>query len=209
VKRPGSPGTGASTPEPSTVPEADRAASHETAAKPASVADPAPVGKPTPVTDPVSVGRPAPVADPAPVAKPAPVTDPGPAPARTTESGRPSEVGGDAASGTALEAARADTPEATPAPAGRSTLDKILEEDAEPELQARWSGIQAGFVDSPKRAVEEADKLVADVTARVAEAIRVRQELLREGWQKTAPDTEEYRLVLQEYRAFVGRLVEI
>ena len=36
------------------------------------------------------------------------------------------------------------------------------------EFKGRWSEIQAGFVDAPQRAVQEADALVADVIARLS-----------------------------------------
>ena len=35
--------------------------------------------------------------------------------------------------------------------------------------RARWDAIQTGFVDEPRRAVEEADALVADLMKRLAE----------------------------------------
>ena len=35
--------------------------------------------------------------------------------------------------------------------------------------RTRWSAIQTGFVDEPRRAVEEADALVAEVIRRLAE----------------------------------------
>src|SRR6266700_701612 len=37
------------------------------------------------------------------------------------------------------------------------------------QLHSRWTEIQAGFVDEPRRAVEQADALVADVMTRLAE----------------------------------------
>lgn len=38
------------------------------------------------------------------------------------------------------------------------------------ELRSRWGEIQAGFVDTPREAVEHADELVADAIKRLAES---------------------------------------
>jgi hypothetical protein len=42
------------------------------------------------------------------------------------------------------------------------------------EFRSRWSNVQTGFVDEPRRTVEDADKLVASVMQRLAEGVRER-----------------------------------
>jgi hypothetical protein len=86
---------------------------------------------------------------------------------------------------------------------------RFLTGSVENELQARWSEIQASFVDGPKHAVQEADELVAELADQVAKAVRARHGLLRASWESSPPDTEEYRVALQRYRSFVNRLVAI
>ena len=43
----------------------------------------------------------------------------------------------------------------------------LFAEDEAAGLRGRWDGIQAGFVDEPRRAVEEADNLVAAAMTRL------------------------------------------
>ena len=47
---------------------------------------------------------------------------------------------------------------------------RLLPDDVVDDLRPRWADIQASFVDAPRRAVEEADKLVADAIRRLADA---------------------------------------
>lgn len=76
------------------------------------------------------------------------------------------------------------------------------------ELHRRWSDIQAGFVDEPRRAVEQADGLVADVMQRMATAFAKERQTLEQQWDRGGDtDTEELRLALRRYRAFFDRLL--
>lgn len=74
--------------------------------------------------------------------------------------------------------------------------------------RARWQEIQAGFVDEPQRAVEQADELVADlleqVNARFAEA----RSRLEDQWSRgEEASTEDLRVALTRYRSFFNRLL--
>jgi hypothetical protein len=56
---------------------------------------------------------------------------------------------------------------------------------AEPEMvdfRSQWSKLQTGFVDEPRRTVEEADKLVAAVTQRLAEGFAHERSGLEKQW---------------------------
>jgi hypothetical protein len=76
------------------------------------------------------------------------------------------------------------------------------------DLQSRWSNVQAGFVDEPRRSVEEADQLVATVMQRLAEGFANERASLEKQWDSgDNVSTEDLRVALQRYRAFFGRLL--
>jgi hypothetical protein len=75
-------------------------------------------------------------------------------------------------------------------------------------FRGRWSDIQAGFVDEPRRAVEQADGLVAEVMQRLATVFADERRTLEQQWDRgTDTDTEELRQALQRYRSFFDRLL--
>jgi len=76
------------------------------------------------------------------------------------------------------------------------------------DLRGRWSNVQAGFVDEPRHAVEEADKLVATVMQRLAEGFANERSNLEKQWDSgDNVSTEDLRLALQRYRSFFDRLL--
>jgi hypothetical protein len=78
------------------------------------------------------------------------------------------------------------------------------------ELRSRWASIQAGFVDEPRWAVKEADKLVATAVDRLTTSFADRRSELEKQWDRgESVSTEELRLVLQSYRTFFDRLLNI
>jgi hypothetical protein len=83
------------------------------------------------------------------------------------------------------------------------------EKDVEP-FRARWNDIQAGFVDEPRRAVQDADGLVADVMQRLAETFANERATLEHQWDRgDSVTTEDLRVALQRYRSFFSRLLSI
>jgi hypothetical protein len=78
------------------------------------------------------------------------------------------------------------------------------------EFRSRWSKIQTGFVDEPRRTVEEADKLVAAVTQRLAEGFANERAGLEKQWDRgDNVSTEDLRVALQRYRSFFDRLLKL
>src|SRR3954468_5584813 len=70
------------------------------------------------------------------------------------------------------------------------------------DMHRRWNEIQTGFVDEPRKAVEDADKLVARGIQRLAEVFSTERTKLEEQWSRGEKiSTEDLRLVLQRYRA--------
>ncbi|MEP6983159.1 MAG: hypothetical protein ABI853_05885 [Sphingomicrobium sp.] len=82
-------------------------------------------------------------------------------------------------------------------------------EDAN-ELRSRWDTIQAGFVDEPRKAVEQADSLVALAMKRLAETFARERSQLEGQWDRgDAVSTEDLRVALRRYRSFFGRLLSM
>jgi len=78
------------------------------------------------------------------------------------------------------------------------------------DLRGRWSNVQAGFVDEPRRAVQEADQLVAAVMKRLAEGFADERSNLEKQWDRgDNVSTEDLRLALRRYRSFFDRLLHV
>ena len=84
---------------------------------------------------------------------------------------------------------------------------------AEPEMidfRSQWSKLQTGFVDEPRRTVEDADKLVAAVMQRLAEGFANERSGLEKQWDRgDNVSTEDLRVALQRYRSFFDRLLKL
>ena len=78
------------------------------------------------------------------------------------------------------------------------------------ELRIRWTGVQTAFVDEPRRAVEQADGLVAAAMKRLAEVFAEERSKLEKQWDRgDNVSTEDLRVALQRYRSFFQRLLSI
>ena len=111
----------------------------------------------------------------------------------STESLARSDAGADAA---------ASAPDAGAAP--------LFPENEAGELRRRWDSVQASFVDEPRRAVEQADELVANAMKRLAETFANERATLESQWDRgDSVSTEDLRLALQRYRSFFGRLLAV
>ena len=80
-------------------------------------------------------------------------------------------------------------------------------EEAE-RFHARWADVQTGFVDEPRRAVEQADGLVAEVIERLTQVFAEERGKLEQQWARgTDASTEDLRIAMQRYRSFFERLL--
>ena len=93
--------------------------------------------------------------------------------------------------------------EATPTPAAEGAQASPLGSLDAAAIRNRFVDIQAGFVDEPRQAVEEAGRFVDDLVQQVADALR------QQRGQLAGPEgsTEDLRLALRAYRQFVDRLL--
>ncbi len=94
-------------------------------------------------------------------------------------------------------------------PAQHDTTPSALFSDSDiRDLRTRWSNVQTGFVDEPRRAVEEADKLVAAVMQRLAEGFATERSNLEKQWDRGDNiSTEDLRVAFRRYRSFFDRLL--
>lgn len=96
--------------------------------------------------------------------------------------------------------------------AGSQSLEapSLFPDQELPDLRGKWDTIQAGFVDQPRKAVEEADGLVASTMKRLAEVFAEERQKLEGQWDRGDDvSTEDLRLALQRYRSFFHRLLTI
>jgi hypothetical protein len=77
-------------------------------------------------------------------------------------------------------------------------------------LRTRWKDIQVAFVDEPRKAVEQADGLVASAMKRLAEVFAEERSGLEKQWDRgDSVSTEDLRVALQRYRTFFDRLLSV
>jgi molecular chaperone GrpE (heat shock protein) len=85
---------------------------------------------------------------------------------------------------------------------------QLLADDELQSILAQWKDIQAEFVDEPRRAVQEADTLVADLMQRLARMFASERDQLESRWASGDDvSTEELRHGLRRYRSFFERLL--
>lgn len=77
-------------------------------------------------------------------------------------------------------------------------------------LRTRWKEIQTNFVDEPRKAVEQADGLVASAMKRLAEVFADERSKLEKQWDRGDDvSTEDLRVAFQRYRSFFDRLLSV
>ncbi len=104
----------------------------------------------------------------------------------------------------------AKSPEAVSTIAPEQETPPLFPSNELESLRTDWNRIQTGFVDEPRRAVEEADRLVASAMKRLAEVFAEERSNLEHQWdQGENVSTEDLRIALQRYRSFFNRLLSI
>jgi hypothetical protein len=84
----------------------------------------------------------------------------------------------------------------------------LLEDNELQSIHVRWKDIQAEFVDEPRRAVQDADALVAELMQRLAQMFATEREQLESRWAGGDDvSTEDLRHGLRRYRSFFERLL--
>jgi hypothetical protein len=127
------------------------------------------------------------------------VAEPG---ATEPEAAEPGAAEAQAAEEPAAPAAAAPEPAAPTAAAQPEALLGSLDAEG---ARNRFLDIQAGFVDEPRQAVEEAGRFVDELVQRVTDALQAQRSQLQAAGDDAS--TEDLRLTLRGYRQFVDRLL--
>lgn len=84
----------------------------------------------------------------------------------------------------------------------------LLEDHEMQSILVRWKDIQAEFVDEPRKAVQDADALVAELMQRLAQMFASERGQLESRWAGgNDVSTEDLRHGLRRYRSFFERLL--
>ncbi|WP_328428073.1 hypothetical protein [Streptomyces sp. NBC_00443] len=105
-----------------------------------------------------------------------------------------------------------------PAKGGREVA-RLFPHDESDKFELKLQHAVSGFVDGPRGAVEEADRVLEELAARFTAAVTERRRTLRGAWQAagqgegergaSSTDTEQLRLALRDYRELAERLLRI
>jgi hypothetical protein len=103
---------------------------------------------------------------------------------------------------------------AAPTPGGGDTADdgaaQLLDPQDREAMTQRWRDIQADFVDQPRKAMQDADALVAGLMQQLAQMFSQERSQLEAQWSRgDQVSTEDLRVSLQRYRAFFERLLSV
>jgi len=78
------------------------------------------------------------------------------------------------------------------------------------DFRSKWEKVQTGFVDEPRKAVQDADALVAAAMKRLAEIFAEERSKLEHEWDRgDNVSTEDLRIALRRYRSFFDRLLSV
>jgi hypothetical protein len=84
----------------------------------------------------------------------------------------------------------------------------FLPEQRMNSLRDRWNDVQAGFVDDPQNAVQQAHGLVTELVDDLVRTFSQERTTLENQWKGGGEaDTETLRVALQRYRSFFNRLL--
>ena len=100
--------------------------------------------------------------------------------------------------------------ESTPSGNGHNEPVILFAPEVVQDYRSRWTSLQTSFVDEPRRAVQQADELVAEVIKSLASTFSDERGKLEGQWdQGDKVSTEDLRLVLRRYRAFFDRFLSL
>src|SRR5205823_12416679 len=78
------------------------------------------------------------------------------------------------------------------------------------EFRSRWEQIQAGFVDEPRKSVQDADALVDQTIKKLSDLFASERSKMEQDWDRgDSVSTEDLRMALRRYRSFFDRLLSV
>ncbi|WP_236578615.1 hypothetical protein [Streptomyces tendae] len=138
-------------------------------------------------------------------------------PGTTAGAGTPARPGSAPEPGSTPEpGAAAEAPSAVTPAGAAGAAEPLLAAGESDRLGRRLHHAVTGFVDAPQASVEEADRVLEEISARFTDAVAHRRRTLRSSWQEAGPDggapstdTEQLRLALRDYRELADRLMRL
>ncbi len=107
-----------------------------------------------------------------------------------------------------LPVTQADAAAGSQSGTGDQSHAQLLEDQELQGILVQWKEIQAEFVDEPRKAVQEADALVAELMQRLAQMFAGEREQLESRWAGGDDvSTEDLRRGLRRYHSFFERLL--
>ena len=105
---------------------------------------------------------------------------------------------------------RPAAPSADGGPSPEADAAQLLDPKDREAMTQRWRDIQADFVDQPRKAMQDADALVAGLMQQLAQMFSQERSQLEAQWSRgDQVSTEDLRVSLQRYRAFFERLLSV
>jgi hypothetical protein len=84
----------------------------------------------------------------------------------------------------------------------------LIEPARSSEFRKRWEGIQGQFVDEPRKAVDDAQKLLAEVLGTLESSFAHKRDALESKWKGAGEvSTEDLRQAVRNYREMFERLL--
>jgi hypothetical protein len=100
------------------------------------------------------------------------------------------------------------TPESRAETDGGEDRAPLFASEDTARFRQRWDNLQTGFVDEPRRVVEEADDLVGELMQQLTSGFSEKRSNLEAQWEQgDEVSTEELRVALTRYRSFFNRLL--
>lgn len=97
-----------------------------------------------------------------------------------------------------------------PTPTEAESSEPLFAREETEQFRTRWQNVQTGFVDEPRKAVAQADELVAAAIKRLAEIFASERDKLEHEWDRNDNvSTEELRVAMRRYRSFFDRLLSV
>jgi len=94
--------------------------------------------------------------------------------------------------------------------AEEATPEQLFVRSEAQDLRTKWDKIQIAFVDEPRKAVKDADDLVASATKRLAEIFTEERSQMEREWDRGDDvSTEDLRVALRRYRSFFDRVLAV
>lgn len=122
----------------------------------------------------------------------------------------PTEPQGASESPAASESGAAETRPSRVETPDTESLEALFAPDIAAQFRNRWTDVQSGFVDDPRRAVAAGDELVAQVMQSLAESFAHERKRLETELSETGEaSTETLRVGLRRYRSFFERLLAL